>query len=208
MEIIKKFSAEAFRYYFLRECPYPSDGEISPDRFIDVFNSELANNLGNLLSRTTTIPVTNYDKVLDGTAGRIPELAVKGLNLHEFVAAVRNHVEGCRYNLALQSIVQDLLTPTNQYLEKNEPWKVVKTDKDAAKWVLFNSTQSLRIASILLKPFIPRAAEVIYNSFNFPKPWKDVKFEHAAQLVAQPDDLRVTAELVEGRVKQLFPRIK
>src|SRR5262249_48644498 len=51
MEIINRFSAEAFRYYFLRECPFPSDGEFSPERFVEVYNSELANNLGNLFSR-------------------------------------------------------------------------------------------------------------------------------------------------------------
>lgn len=207
MEIIRKFSAEAFRYYFLRECPYPSDGEISPDRFIEVFNSELANNLGNLLSRTTQIPIKNYDKVLDGTGGKVPEPAVPGLDLALFVGAVREDVEACRYNLALQKIVQDFLTPTNQYLEANAPWKLVKTDKEAAKKVLFNAVQSLRVASILLKPFIPKSAEKIYTSFNFPTPWADVKYADAAELKAQPDDLRVTAELIDGKVPPLFPRI-
>ena len=73
--------------------------------------------------------------------------------------------------------------------------------------VLFNAVQSLRIASILLKPFIPRAAEAIYTSFNFPTPWAEVKYADAAVLAAQPDDLRVVAELVDGKVKPLFPRI-
>src|SRR5262249_9009172 len=61
MEIIKKFSGEAFRYYFLRECPFPSDGDFTPERFIEVYNSELANNLGNLYSRVVTIITRNYD---------------------------------------------------------------------------------------------------------------------------------------------------
>lgn len=207
MEIIRKFSAEAFRYYFLRECPYPSDGEISPDRFIDVFNSELANNLGNLFSREMTITYKNFDGVFDGTAGVTPDPVVPNLSLADFVATVRGHVEACRYNLALQAIVQEFLTPTNQYLESNAPWKLVKTDKEAAKKVLFNAVQSLRIAAILLKPFIPRSAEAIYTSFNFPKPWADVSYADAAELQAQPDDLCVTAELIDGKVKPLFPRI-
>ena len=67
--------------------------------------------------------------------------------------------------------------------------------------------QSLRIASILLKPFIPKSVETIYTSFNFPKPWAEVRYEDAATLQAQPDDLRVTAELIEGKVKPLFPRL-
>jgi len=73
--------------------------------------------------------------------------------------------------------------------------------------VLFRAVQSLRVASILLKPFIPRSAEAIYTSFNFPTLWEDVKYADGAELRAQPDDLRVTAELIDGKVKPLFPRI-
>ncbi len=207
MEIVKRFSAEAFRYYFLRECPFPSDGDFTPERFIEVYNSELANNLGNLFSREMTLTFKNFDGVFDGTAGKTPEPVVPGLDLAAFVAEVRGHVESCRYNLALQAIIQDFLTPTNQYLESNAPWKLVKTDKEAAKRVLFNAVQSLRIAAILLKPFIPRSAEAIYTSFNFPKPWAEVSYADAAVLAAQPDDLRVTAELIDGKPKPLFPRI-
>ena len=155
-----------------------------------------------------TLVWKNYGGVLDGTAGTTPESVVPGLNLAEFVATVRGHVESCRYNLALQAIVQDFLTPTNQYLEASAPWKLVKTDKEKAKVVLFNAVQSLRIASILLKPFIPRSTEKIYMSFNFPTPWSDVKYADAAELKAQPDDLRVNpASLVNDKPPPLFPRI-
>ena len=107
----------------------------------------------------------------------------------------------------LQTICRTSLHRTNQYLEANAPWKLVKTDKEAAKQVLFNAVQSLRVAAILLKPFIPKSAEAIYTSFNFPTPWAEVKYADAAELKAQPDDLRVTAELVGDKVKPLFPRI-
>ncbi len=207
MEILSKFSVDAFRYFFLRECPFPSDGEFGWGRFQEVYNSELANNLGNMFSRQMNLVWKNYEGTLDGTAGKVPESVVPGLDLKAFVETVRGHVEGCRYNTALQAVVQDFLTPTNQYLESNAPWKLVKTDKEAAKRVLFNAVQSLRVASILLKPFIPRSAEAIYTSFNFPTPWAEVKYADAAELKAQPDDLRVTAELLDGKVKPLFPRI-
>ncbi len=207
LDIIAKSNVDAYRYFFMRECPYPSDGDYSGQRYEEIYNSELANNLGNMLSRGLTLIAKNYAGTLDGTAARIPDTVVTGLDLAAFVAAVRAHVEGCRYNLALQSIVQDFLTPTNQYLELNKPWTLVKTDKDTAKWVLFNAVQSLRIASILLKPFIPRSAEAIYTSFNFPKPWADVTYADAAELSPQAEDLRVTAELIDGKVKPLFPRI-
>src|SRR5262249_58638186 len=127
------------------------------------------------------------------------------IDLGAFVRTVQAHVEACRYHQALQAIVQDLLTPTNQYLEANAPWKLVKSDRDAAQRVLFNAVESLRIASILLKPFIPRAAETIYTSFNFPTSWAEVKYADAAELRAQPDDLRGTPHLVAGNAKPLFP---
>jgi methionyl-tRNA synthetase len=84
---------------------------------------------------------------------------------------------------------------------------LVKTDKAAAQRVLFNAVQSLRIASILLKPFIPRSAEKIYTSFNFATPWNAVKLGDAAELQPQAEDLRVTAALIDGKLPPLFPRI-
>lgn len=208
-DVLQKFNttSDVYRYYFMRECPFLGDGDYSEKRFVEVNNSELANNLGNLFSREMTITWKNFEGLFAGTAGKTPEPVVPSLDLKAFVATVRGHIEACRYNLALQTIILEFLTPTNQYLEANAPWKLVKTDKEAARRVLFNAVQSLRIAAILLKPFIPRSAETIYRSFNFPIPWDEVKFADAAELKPQAEDLRVTAELVEGKVKPLFPRI-
>jgi methionyl-tRNA synthetase len=241
MEIVKKFSVDSFRYYFLRECPFPSDGEFSWGRFADVFNSELANNLGNLLSRCLTQITKNYGGELTGTAGQTPDNILRDIRpqivkgpevanppelgggsvpsfigsrpiaieiiLKDRVMTISELIESCQYNQALAQILSSVLTPTNQYLETHAPWKLVKTDKEAAKTVLFNAVQSLRTAAILLKPFIPRSAETIYKSFNFPIPWEQVKYADAAELKPQTEDLRVTAELVDGKVKPLFPRI-
>jgi methionyl-tRNA synthetase len=208
-DVLQKFNvnSDVYRYFFMRECPFLGDGDYSEKRFVEIVNAELANNLGNLFSREMTITWKNLNGVFEGTAGKTPEPVVANLDLAKFVADVRGHVEACRYNLALQTIVLDFLTPTNQYLEANAPWKLVKTDREGAKRVLFNAVQSLRITSILLKPFIPRSAETIYKSFNFPIPWENVKYADAAALTAQPEDLRVTAELIDGKVKPLFPRI-
>ena len=67
--------------------------------------------------------------------------------------------------------------------------------------------EQLRVASILLKPFLPRAAETIYSSFNFPQPWEDVRYEDVWAHPRQGEDLRVLAALDDGKVKPLFPRI-
>lgn len=206
-DIVAKSSVDAYRYYFLRECPFPGDGDYSGQRYEEIYNSELANNLGNMLSRCLTLIVKNYGGTLAGTAGRTPEPVVPNLDRAWFVESVRQHVEACRYNQSLLAIVQDFLTPTNQYLEANAPWKLVKTDAAAAQAVLFNAVESLRAAAILLKPFIPRSAEAIYGSFNFPVAWSGLKYADAAAPLAWPHDLYVTAELVDGKPKPLFPRL-
>jgi methionyl-tRNA synthetase len=205
MDIITRFSAEAFRYYFMRECPFPGDGEFSWSRFAEVYNSELANNLGNLYSRVVTLVTKNYDGTLPGTAKKAP--ALLDADRASTVREVQSHVEGCRYNQAIQLIWQSILNPANQHADRKEPWKLVKTDKAAAAQVLFEMIEPLRAAAILLKPFIPRSAETIYRSFNFAKPWEQVRYEDAAAPPVQTEDLRVTAALEGGKVKPLFPRI-
>lgn len=237
LDIIAKSSVDAYRYFFMRECPFPGDGDYSGQRFEEVYNSELANNLGNLYSRCLTLITKNYGGTLDGTAGLWPSIkhleamksrVFKGVvaNLKvvgrtdanpvpsegertiELVQFVRSEVESCDYAAALITVIHGLLTPANQYLEETAPWKLVKTNKDAAKLVLFDAVHYLRIAAVLLKPFIPRSAEAIYSSFNFPTPWEQVKYADAAELKAQPEDLRVNpAVLIDGKPKPLFPRI-
>jgi len=221
MEIIQKFSADAFRYYFLRECIYHQDGEFSWRRFADVYNSELANTLGNTLSRCSTLILKNYSGTLDGTAGweqdwsffaeaidaKLTILEITKDIVRRTIDNVEELTSNCQYSQAIIQILHGILGPTNQYLEFKAPWKLVKVDREETKRVLFNAAHSMRIASILLKPFIPTSAKTIYTSFNFPTPWDEVKYADAAELKAQPDDLRVTAELVDGKVKPLFPRI-
>lgn len=207
MEIITKFSSDAFRYYFMRECPFPGDGEFSWSRFATAYNSELGNKLGNLLSRVTTLILNNFAGVLPGTAGRPPESVVADLG--GIVRQVQKNLEACEYNVALDTIVQQILVPANQYAEKNEPWKLVKTDKEATKPILFNLAEILRVAAILLKPVLVRSSETIYRSFNFTQPWDEVRYADVTGRPVQTEDLRVIAKLDErGKVPPLFPVIK
>jgi methionyl-tRNA synthetase len=206
LDIVTKFNVDAFRYFFLRECPFPSDGEFSWQRFADVFNGDLANNLGNLYSRLVTLITKNYGGSLPSTANQKPT-PIAGTDFAATVNQVREHVEGCRYSVALEAIWRQILDPANQYADQQAPWKLVKTDKEAAAKVLFDLLEPLRAATILLKPFIPRSAETIYTSFNFSKPWDNVSFADAATVAAPTEDLRVLAQLEDGKVKPLFPRI-
>src|SRR5207245_295844 len=138
MDIVTKFSAEAFRYYFLRECPFPADGEFSWGRFADVYNADLANNLGNLYSRVMTLITRNYGGHLRETADREPGVIYTDQDIRTTVEQVENHIEACQYNQALERIWRQVLDPSNRYADQKEPWRLVKTDKEAAKHVLYD----------------------------------------------------------------------
>ena len=205
MDIITKISSEAFRYYFMRECPFPGDGDFSWQRFTDLYNADLANKFGNLYSRVVTLVTKDYGGCLVGTAGT--KSADFPSSLQEMVVQVQAHIEACQYNQALERIWRQLIDPANQFADKKEPWKLVKSDKEAAKSVLFALAEALRAAAILLKPFLPRSAQTIYQSFNFDQPWEDVRYADVADHPGQKADLRVLAALDGGKVKPLFPRI-
>jgi methionyl-tRNA synthetase len=190
----------------MRECPFPGDGEFSWSRFKAVYDSELGKKLGNQLSRITTSIVKDFERMLPGTGGQAPAPIVA--NLVDIVSEVQEHMEACRYNLAIEKIVRQILEPGDGYLEANTPWKLVKTDKEATRAVLFNASETMRIAAILLKPILVRSAEKIYRTFNFTQPWETVRYADVCKRPAQDEDVRVVAELEGGKVKPLFPVIK
>jgi methionyl-tRNA synthetase len=206
MDVLTKFSAEAFRYYFMRECPFFDDGEFSWERFATVYNSDLANNLGNLFSRKMRLTVKNHGGVLAGTAGVLPGAIVP--DVASVVRTVQANVEACRYNVALQTIWLEILNPANKHVEDTKPWSLFKTDPEASRRVLYDLAEVLRVVSILLKPFLPKSAETIYRSFNFPTPWESVRYEDAATWPERKEDLCVAQSLRDGALPPLFPRIE
>jgi methionyl-tRNA synthetase len=207
MEIVTKFNAEAFRYYFLRECPFPADGEFSWQRFESVYNADLANNLGNLYSRVVRLISQYYGGHLGATAGLEPGVVYTEVDTETTVQQVQAHVEACQYNQALERIWRQILDPANQYAERTAPWKLVKNDLEAAKRVLYDLVEQLRSAAILLKPFLPRTAALFYGSFNFPQAWETVRHEDVWVHPRQVEDLQLLAELENGKPRPLFPRI-
>ncbi len=207
MDIITKFSAEAFRYYFLRECPFPGDGEFSLQRFMDIYNSDLANNLGNLYSRVVGLIGKNYEGELKDISPP-DELLFEKENLKSIVSQVQSLVESCHYSQALQKIWTLILDPANQYAEKTAPWTLVKTDKEKTKIVLVQLIEAIRIAAVLLKPFLPKLAEKLYTSFNFQAPWASINYAAALNPIISNSDIKILAELENGKVKPLLPRIQ
>ncbi len=209
MELIEKFSAEAFRYYFMSQCPFGGDGEFSFERFAEVYNSGLANQLGNLYSRILTMCAKYFDGRLDG--GEPVDLTRwrRGLDLDDLVTNLRKHVGSFEYNVALQRIWLEVVDSANRYIQETEPFKLAKTDLAACRAVLVNLADWLRIAAILIKPFLPRTAETFYRAFNFEETtaWDRVGYADALRPLLQPG-LHVSAPLTAGKPAPLFPKIE
>ena len=108
----------------------------------------------------------------------------------------------------MQRIWRDVIDPANRYIQETEPFKLAKTDLEACRVVLVNLADWLRVAAILIKPFLPRTAETFYRAFNFEetKAWDQVGYGDAA-VPQLPRDLQVTAPITGGKPAPLFPKI-
>src|SRR5262245_25665482 len=209
MELIEKFSSEAFRYYFMSQCPFGGDGEFSFERFAEVYNSGLANNLGNLYSRILTMCVKYFDGRLDGAEPVDVTQWARGLDLQGLLATWRALVGSFEYSAALQRIWLEVVDAANRYIQETQPFKLAKTDLPACRPVLVNLAEWLRVAAILIKPFLPRTAATFYRAFNFEEqaPWDQVGSDDVLQPLRQ-SGLQVTAPLSAGKPDPLFPKIE
>jgi methionyl-tRNA synthetase len=207
MDIIARFSAEGFRYYFMSQCPFGGDGEFSFERFADVYNSGLANNLGNLYSRALSMCVRYFEGDL-GAPPADPIAWRLGLDLAGFIAELDGLLDTFQYNVVLQRIWSEVLDVANRYIQTTEPFKLAKTDIEACRVVLWNLADAVRVIGILINPFLPTTAETFYKAFDFEegRAWTDVSHDDAIVPPSRP--LRLTAALVGGKPVPLFPKIE
>jgi len=148
----KKYGADAVRYFLVREIPFGEDGNFSERDLVKRHNNELANEVGNLVSRTLTL----IEKKL---GGRIEKAAIeKELFKKVDVKKIKNLMEGLKLNEALAEIYK-FVQASNKYISDKAPWKV--EDKKEVNRILYNLFEAIRILSILLSPFIPNTAEKI-----------------------------------------------
>ncbi len=181
-----KYGVDAFRFFLFREVPFGLDGDFSEEALVKRLNTELANDLGNLLSRTLTMIGKYNDGVIpepvepkDGTTG-------KELKFHfnpdvneipsDFPFSIPNNFEDylsrLEFNHAL-SILWGSISAANKYINTSEPWK--EKDKDTLSNVLYNLAESLRLIAIYLYPFMPDTANKIWQQLGLAIDIQDCK---------------------------------
>ena len=176
--VVDRFGADAFRYFLLREIPFGQDGDFSNESFIGRINADLANGLGNLLSRTVTL----IQRFCDGAVPAPDPSAVTELETDLQSAAqsllhqtVPHHLQRIEFNRTLEAI-WGLVQLGNQYIDKTAPWVLVKNPDDAQRLrtVLFHAAETLRFLCLAVYPFMPDTARGIARqlglSYDFSQP--------------------------------------
>ncbi len=165
-ELVKRYGTDAVRYFLLREIPFGSDGEYTNERFLNRINADLANDLGNLVSRTQAMILQNFDGMpargeAQGVDGELIAMA-EGL-----FDRVKDAVERLNAPDALSEIFA-VISRANKYIDETTPWILAKDPckKQRLGAVLYNLAETVRICAVMLKPFLTKAPALILKSFS------------------------------------------
>ncbi len=159
-----KYTAEAVRYYLMSDIATGRDADFSEERLIERYNSDLANNLGNLLNRTLNMALRYRDGLVKQAGGESP-LAAQVVDLvRRYNAAMTAH----EIHSGLEKI-GGFVAACNTYIEMAAPWKLAKDPAraEALDHTLFVLAESLRVIAILISPILPKAADGILYQLNW-----------------------------------------
>ncbi len=165
IELADRYGSDALRYFLSREIPLGEDGDFSEESLAERYNNELANNFGNFAQRTLSFIWKNFD-------GKIPE-AAPTLELSERIKKIEELWSEFKLREGLEEILS-LSALGNEYFQKEEPWKSVKEDKEAAGQCLYNCANLLKDLCILFYPVIPDSCEKLAEKMNIEIKWENL----------------------------------
>ncbi len=154
LDLSEKYGVDALRYFLMREMTPGQDASFTLEAFITRYNSDLANDLGNIVNRITKLIGRNFDYLLPDPGETMPVDADLVQHVTVLRQKVRDELDLMRVNYAITHVF-DVLREINRYLEENAPWKLMKTEKERAGAVLYNAAEALRLSAVHLYPIMP-----------------------------------------------------
>ena len=205
LALIDEFGADTIRYFLLREINLGQDGNFSRDALIERINSDLANDLGNLLHRTLSMAKKFQGGVLTAPAGESEIDKSLKADAAETVAFYRENMDKMELSAALKK-AWAFVSRSNKYIDETAPWALAKdeTKKQELANVLYNLAESLRFIAVLISPYMPATSPKIWQQLNLEglKPFAEVQLEDIAEWGGIPAGHQL------GEAEQLFPRIE
>ena len=165
--LAEKFGVDALRFFLLRTFPFGSDGNFSNELLIQTINMDLANDLGNLVSRTTAM----VEKYFGGTLPTERESSDADDDLKQMASTLRDRYETEMEHFQFQNALEQVfktIQRANKYIDENAPWTLAKDPANRARLatVMYNLLETIRICAVLLTPFIPDSAEKIFDQIG------------------------------------------
>ncbi len=195
LDLINEFGVDGFRYYVLADTAYGNDGDFTYEGLVARYNSDLANNLGNLAARVATVVEKKCGGIGPTPRSDSPLAAVAATAVREADASWR----GAQPSKALEA-AWNLIRATNAHLEQNEPWKM--TAGAAVDAVMGDALEALRIVVLLANPALPSTTQEIWRRTGLPGRIEDHRLPDAATWGGYPGGLTVE------KGEPLFPRKK